>query len=300
MSFGDCINSLFAGSTEKEFHETLDRFWSRYTNFNQNNDPFDSNEFICNSKDINDGNSHLWHQKYSLPSTKVLGFVACRVTSKMLGIGSAERSWGDVKTIKSGKRSALGSDISEKQSIVYTSACIEEARIGRNLYHIDSKDVSHSHSWNCEDHAFGYQLYQWGVEKLFQNSDEEITRELKMYIEYRETLHIKSKIQVSKAMFIAKYGSLDLYDEYLKERFIIYHEQLEFDKTDGWNLIGIPEKEDGTLSDHEYFCIHDDLFDRIKSTHQDQMFLWKFSFNELNEDESQSEATETHNENIQK
>ena len=28
------------------------------------------------------------------------------------------------------------------------------------------------------------------------------------------------------------------------------------------------------------FCIHDDLFDRIKSTHQDQSFLWKFSYNE--------------------
>ena len=29
------------------------------------------------------------------------------------------------------------------------------------------------------------------------------------------------------------------------------------------------------------------------------MFLWKFSFNELNEDESQSEATEKHNDKIQ-
>ena len=58
-------------------------------------------------------------------TVKVLGFVACRLTSKILGIGSAERSWGDVKTIKSVYRSAPGSEISEKQSIVYTSACIE-------------------------------------------------------------------------------------------------------------------------------------------------------------------------------
>ena len=57
------------------------------------------------------------------------GFVACRVTSKVLGIDAAERSWGDVKTIKSGKRYAIISDVSEKQSIVYTSACIESARI---------------------------------------------------------------------------------------------------------------------------------------------------------------------------
>ena len=60
-----------------------------------------------------------------IPYTKVLGFVACSVTSKVLGMGYAECSWDDVKTIKSGNRSALGSDISEKQSIVYSSACIE-------------------------------------------------------------------------------------------------------------------------------------------------------------------------------
>ena len=140
------IKSLFVVSTEKELHETLDAFWSEYTNFSHKNDTFDSNEFIWNSKDICDGNSHLWYQKYSLPSTKDLGFVAFSVTSKILGIGSADRLWGDVKTIKSGKSSALGSDISEKQSILYTYACIEESIIGRTLSHTDSKDGSYGHS----------------------------------------------------------------------------------------------------------------------------------------------------------
>ena len=117
-------NSLFSGSTEKESHETLDT-WSEYTHLNHKNDHFEINEFIWNSKDISDGNIHLCHQKYSLTFTKVLGFVAFRVTSKILGIWSAERSWGDFKTIKLGKISDPGSDIFDKQSIVYTSACIE-------------------------------------------------------------------------------------------------------------------------------------------------------------------------------
>ena len=188
---------MFAGSTEKELHESLNTFWSEYKNFNQKNDHFDSNDFIWNSKDISDGNIHLWHQKYSLPYTKVLGFVACMVTSKILGIGSTERSWGDVKIIKSGKRSALGSDISDEHSILYTSAYIEEESIVRTLSHTDSKDGSYSHSWNDEDHAFGYQLYQWDVEKLFQNSDEAITSELKLYIEEWEnrTSRTRSKYQ---------------------------------------------------------------------------------------------------------
>ena len=120
-----------------------------------------------------------------------------------------------------------------------------------------------------------------------------------MYIEELGKNHIKNKSQVSKTMFLSKKGSLYLNDEDIEKRFIIDHEQLQFDKTDGWTLIGIPEKEDASFSDHEYFCIHDDLFDRIQSTHQDQKHLWKFLFNERNEDEYQSEATETHNDKIQ-
>ena len=45
--------------------------------------------------------------------------------------------WGDVKTIKSWKISAIISDVSEKQSIVYIYACIELARIEQ--YHSDKQ-----------------------------------------------------------------------------------------------------------------------------------------------------------------
>ena len=69
-------------------------------------------------KYIRDSNSHLWLQKYVLTCTKVLGFVACRVTSNFLGIGTAECSWGDVRTNKSVKRYAISSDAPEKQKIL--------------------------------------------------------------------------------------------------------------------------------------------------------------------------------------
>ena len=45
----------------------------------------------------------MWYQKYSLPSTKFLGVVACRVTSKIPGVGSVDRSWGDVKKYSQAK-----------------------------------------------------------------------------------------------------------------------------------------------------------------------------------------------------
>ena len=72
---------------------TLDLFWTECTDFNNKNYSFDGDEFIWRRKDIRDGNSHFCHQKYSLPCTKLIGFVACRVTSKVLGIGVDERSW---------------------------------------------------------------------------------------------------------------------------------------------------------------------------------------------------------------
>ena len=43
-------------------------------------------------------------------------------------------------------------------------------------------------------------------------------------------------------MFLSKYGSLAIYDEDMKKIFIIDHEILESNKTDGWTLIEIPEK----------------------------------------------------------
>ena len=74
------IKTLFDAQYEKELHTTRDTFWSKYKKFNHKKDHFDSNEFIWNNKDISAGNIHLWHHKYYLPSIKVLGFVACRVT----------------------------------------------------------------------------------------------------------------------------------------------------------------------------------------------------------------------------
>ena len=144
---------------------------------------FDDDEFIWKSKDIRDGNSNFWHQKYSLPFTKILGFVACIVTSKVLGIGAADRSWGDVKTIKSVKISAISSDVSEKQSIVYTSSCIESAIIEQ--YHSDKQIYENcsSHTWNEEDDAFDHQLYKWVEEILFSEHSEPVKRELRAYIE---------------------------------------------------------------------------------------------------------------------
>ena len=99
----------------------------------------------------------MWHHKYYLQCTKIIGFIACRVTSKSIGIGYSENSLVDVRTTKSGKIIDPGSEISEKHSILYTSACIKGAKIGKTLSNTNINDSSHSHSWNDEDRDSEYE-----------------------------------------------------------------------------------------------------------------------------------------------
>ena len=44
------------------------------------------------------------HEQYLVSHTVLFGKVSFRATSRIIGIGYAERHWGDVKHIKSGKR----------------------------------------------------------------------------------------------------------------------------------------------------------------------------------------------------
>ena len=70
---------------------------------------------------------------YYLPYTGVLGFIACRVCSKPLVIVTCDRRWGDVKNTKTGKRSKLGGESTNKRSVFYTTTKIHDARINRNI-----------------------------------------------------------------------------------------------------------------------------------------------------------------------
>ena len=71
-------------------------------------------------------------------------------------------------------------------------------------------------------------------------------------------------------MFRVKHVSLPLYDEDLDKRIIIDQKQLQLDKNYGSNLFVICDKPGCSLSDRETFCIHDNIFYRIQSTHQDK------------------------------
>ena len=41
------IKTMFADSSKKQFHGTLDMFWNEYNDFNHNNEPFDSKKLYA-------------------------------------------------------------------------------------------------------------------------------------------------------------------------------------------------------------------------------------------------------------
>ena len=80
---------------------------------------------------------------------------------------------------------------------------------------------------------------------------------------------MKKDDQRSRTCFLAKYVGLSLYDIYTQKRYSIDDKEIRFVKGYGYALIGNPDHLDGSSTDHEFFCIHEDLIDRMLATDQD-------------------------------
>jgi hypothetical protein len=190
--------------------------------------------------DVLSGTSYLWHEKYSLPYTSVLGFVACRVTSKLCGIGPAERSWGGVKHIKDGKRSHLSGASVEKRAVLFNSSKIEQARIQReNMEKIDAPGSKAM--FGDDDINFDLQLERFGVDTT-QLKEPAIQRIFRAWVEdWEEQARTKNDCVV-EAQFLQKYKGLVFWDPDKKTTFSIWEQNLEYQRGrgKGWLLIGVP------------------------------------------------------------
>ena len=91
----------------------------QFTLFRNRLFPYD-NEQLWNSPLCSAGDSHLWHANFSsvIPARE-LTYVACKVCSKVLGIGSCERAWGAAKAQKDGQRTCLSAKALEKTATLY-------------------------------------------------------------------------------------------------------------------------------------------------------------------------------------
>jgi hypothetical protein len=94
--------------SEDYFVEVQEKFWDEWEQFQGRRGDIFGDDEVCWKSDFIDSNeTGRWHFRYTYRETEWLGKLACHVTLKIIGIGSAERNWGDVKHLKAGKRIAM-------------------------------------------------------------------------------------------------------------------------------------------------------------------------------------------------
>ena len=219
-------------------HEIIDTFWNEFKAFQNCTNPYHEMSRWA-SADCVSGKSYLWHEKYSLPYTVVLGYVGCRVTSKLCGIGPAERSWGGVKQIKDGVRSHLSGESTEKRSVIYVSAKIQEARMRQHT--MEKLDATGADAmFGDDDINFDLQLEKFGVNTNILK-EPAVERIFHSWVEEWEEEARKKNDCVSEALLLQKYKGLVFHDPDSGHDFSIWHNNMEFrrGRGNGWVLIGV-------------------------------------------------------------
>lgn len=242
---------------EDKFGEILNTFWEEFEDFHTKKGKFANKNHIWTSHDIRFGNSHYWHFKNSLRYTKILGSFACRVCSKILGIGSAERSWGDVKHLKTNKRSHLSGEATKKQATIYGAYCMEKASMFGQMEKEgpitiwDDNDFDKTFDMSCDKEG------------------EEVTtrkqiRFFKAWEEDWEEKAILTKDPVSVAKLVAKYGGLAFWDDDTEQILVSEEKELDWRKRRGKNKSG--------------YCLpcYPEDYDKESEDAEDDIVYWEF------------------------
>jgi hypothetical protein len=229
---------------ENQFDDMTMKFWNEYEHFAGRTRCF-ARRMIWSDTDITNNLSHMWHKKFSLPHTKYLGKLACKVTSKITGIGNAERCWGAVKNIKDGQRSHISPVKAGKQAAIMARCKAKKARIIKEVKSESTGEVINL-TWNDEDmDALG--LDRWGIdtaetaptidtaERAPTNSAERrrVVKKVNLAFEKWEKEKVKKNDPEVEAKFLNKYRGLNLLEGSVKYR--IHPQCLCYDE--GWNVV---------------------------------------------------------------
>jgi hypothetical protein len=232
-----CPNTNPAVSS-MSLHNIIDTFWNEFKAFQNSTHPYHEPSRWA-TYDATKGNSYLWHEKYSIPYTSVLGFVACCVTSKLCGIGPAKRSWGGVKQVKDGKRSHLSGESTEKRTVLFVSSKISQAQIlCDRMEKLDA--MGHNSMFGDEDNNFDLQLETFGVD-MGALREPAVERVFRAWVEDWEVEARKKNDCVAEAQLLAKYKGLVFCDPDTEKSFWVWEQNMEFHRGRGneWFLVGV-------------------------------------------------------------
>lgn len=221
------IASEFADDSD-ELAEIMNTFWDEFEHFRSKTEYFQKSYiWSVTNNDLSTGKSHLWHKKNSLIQTKVFGKFACRVCSKIVGMGSAERNWGDVKYLKSMKRSHLSADAVEKQATIFGASCMADAALERKKA-LENTTEPYKF-WDEKDFDMQFDMFADVIEK------ESTKRYIKCYLEEWEHAYVIKKDEVCEARLLTKYGGLEFDDlDDLSIHYTIDNKSMEYRRYNGW------------------------------------------------------------------
>jgi hypothetical protein len=124
--------------------ELVHKFWVEHRDFTLKLNKFaDPDLWIIAANPMVAANK--WWSTYGLTRSEVLGCVACVVTSKTLGIGSAERHWKIIKAAKREQQARNTTEKCKKSALVYGAAMQQRAR------HREKKLLTAGKLWTDDD-----------------------------------------------------------------------------------------------------------------------------------------------------
>ena len=249
---------------EKELLEAqlIDTFLSELRDFQNRQGPFASSHpwIIAMNEDVI---AHEWHEKYSLVETKVLGALACRVTSKAKGVGCAERHWKATKRHKKGKRGRLGSDITKKLSTIsaansYELSAVRQAtaqRAGKLWEDDDFENYNNFCSKNITSSTRVTRIFRaweerWEKLQFDSFGDEKFAARMSAKYEGLKWIDVDSKREMHTAM-----GDCVILKKLGKET------ERKREKGKGWGyfVLGLYENYDENKSHHDNERSHSDV-----------------------------------------
>jgi len=162
--FGQLFSHCAGVATGNSLGNMISTFWSEHNEFSTKTGKYDNRDHIWTCNTVKNGETFLWHKMYSLRYTDWFGKFACRVSSKILGIGSAERNWGAVKHLKTDKRSHLSSSKMSKQATIFGASCAARAKAKHEAatkHEMDSGDDTGLTFWDESnfDWELGFDMF---------------------------------------------------------------------------------------------------------------------------------------------
>jgi hypothetical protein len=257
------IAKIYFPIREDDLGEILQSFWREFDAFQTKKAPYYSRSYIWVADEVK-SSPHLWHKMYTVPEYAVFRHVACRVTSKPLGCGGAERTWGAFKHLKDGKRSHMSAERSERQTTVYAGACIEKARAVRA--HEERHGAIVESRWTDADVTLQSEAFdKWVLDDTLEVEQKRI---FNAWIEDWEWGCIEDKDDVSRESLLRKYQGMEWRDD--DELFVARSDTMEWQRAGrsvggGWALIGRSDN-DGRMQPYPLNEVIDLIAEHVQRT----------------------------------